>query len=92
MVLRALKAERSGELLADPVWDESLLAKLPRALFELILSYVLEADLDPERIEDKLKLLQNPTIRQNAMLLAEKLRQEGRQDSQERQNPHPIHV
>ena len=52
MVLRALKAERSGELLADPVWDESLLAKLPRALFELILSYLLEADLDPERIED----------------------------------------
>jgi predicted transposase YdaD len=45
--------------------------------------YLLEADLDPERIEDKLKLLQNPAIRQTAMSLAEKLRQEGRQEGRQ---------
>ena len=32
MILRTLKAERSGDLMVDPGWDESLLDRLPRLI------------------------------------------------------------
>jgi predicted transposase YdaD len=80
MILRTLKAERSGDLLADPVWDESLLDRLPRLIFEMLLSYILRADIDKDDFDNKIKLFQKAETRTTAMSLAEQLRQEGRQE------------
>ena len=77
MILRTLKAERSGDLLADPVWDESLLDRLPRLIFEMLLGYILRADIDKTDFDNKIKLFQNAETRTTAMSLAEQLRQEG---------------
>ena len=73
----ALKAERSGDLLADPVWDESLLDRLPRLIFEMLLGYILRADIDKDDFDNKIKLFQKAETRTTAMSLAEQLRQEG---------------
>ena len=78
MILRTLKAERSGDLLADPVWDESLLDLIPRLIFEMLLRYILRADIDKDDFDNKIKLFQNADTRTTAMSLAEQLRQEGR--------------
>ena len=80
MILRTLKAERSGDLLADPVWDESLLDRLPRLIFEMLLGYILRADIDKTDFDNKIRLFQKADIRTTAMSLAEQLRQEGRQE------------
>ena len=77
MILRTFKAERSGDLLADPVWDESLLDRLPRLIFEMLLGYILRADIDKTDFDNKIKLFQKAEIRTTAMSLAEQLRQEG---------------
>ena len=77
MILRTLKAERSGDLLADPVWDESLLDRLPRLIFEMLLGYILRADIDKTDFDNKIKLFQKAETRTTAMSLAEQLRQEG---------------
>jgi hypothetical protein len=79
MILRTLKAERGGELLSSPVWDEALLERLPRELFELIIRYILEADVDKDGFDDTLRQIRKKKIRSIAMSLAEKLRQEGEQ-------------
>ena len=80
MILRTIKAERSGDLLADPVWDESLLDRLPRLIFEMLLRYILRADIDKDDFDNKIKLFQKAETRTTAMSLAEQLRQEGRQE------------
>jgi hypothetical protein len=77
MILRTLKAERSGDLLADPVWDESLLDLLPRLIFEMLLRYILHADIDKDDFDNKIKMFQKPETLTAAMSLAEQLRQEG---------------
>ena len=77
MILRTLKAERSGDLMADPVWDESLLDRLPRLIFEMLLGYILRADIDKTDFDNKIKLFQKAETRTTAMSLAEQLRQEG---------------
>ena len=77
MILRTLKAERSGDLLADPVWDESLLDLIPRLIFEMLLGYILRADIDKTDFDNKIKLFQKAETRTTAMSLAEQLRQEG---------------
>ncbi len=80
MILRILKAERSGDLLADPVWDESLLDLLPRLIFEMLLRYILHADIDKGDFDNRISRFQNAGTRNAAMSLAEQLRQEGRQE------------
>ena len=77
MILRTLKAERSGDLMADPVWDESLLDRLPRLIFEMLLGYILRADIDKTDCDNKIKAFQKAETRTTAMSLAEQLRQEG---------------
>jgi hypothetical protein len=77
MILRTLKAERSGDLLADPVWDESLLDLIPRLIFEMLLGYILRADIDKDDFDNKIKAFQKTDTRTTAMSLAEQLRQEG---------------
>jgi hypothetical protein len=77
MILRTLKAERSGDLMADPVWDESLLDLIPRLIFEMLLGYILRADIDKDDFDNKIKAFQKTDTRTTAMSLAEQLRQEG---------------
>ncbi len=79
MILRTLKAERRGDLLADPVWDESLLVRMPRQIFELLIRYILNADVDKDGFDGRVQSIQQAESRLAAMSLAEKLRQEGMQ-------------
>jgi predicted transposase/invertase (TIGR01784 family) len=78
MVLRVLKAERQGELLAKSVWDEALLGQIPQEMLELILRYILGADVDKEGFNNRITEIQQPETRTKAMTLAEQFRQEGR--------------
>ena len=80
VVLRTLKAERSGRLLDEIVWDEPLLSLIPRALFEAFVLYLSHADVDSAGLESNLKTIQTPELKETAMTLAQKLRQEGRQE------------
>lgn len=79
LALRLLKAERARNLLADPVWDEVLILRVPKEFFEAMLAYVLVRDVDKRDFMTKVEALQ-PQLRTTAMTLAEKLTQEGRQE------------
>jgi hypothetical protein len=79
MTLRVMKAERVAQLLADPVWDEALLIQLPRAALELLIRYLLHADIDKEAFDRKVNSVTQTELKNNAMSLAEQLRQEGLQ-------------
>lgn len=78
MILRVLKAERLGELLANPVWDEKLLGQIPQEILELILRYILGADVDKEGFNNRIIEIQQPETRIKAMTLADQFRLEGR--------------
>lgn len=77
MTLRVMKAERTGELLGDPVWDETLLIQLPR---EVLIRYMLGADIDKKSFDRKVFTITHPELQSTAMSLAQQLRQEGRQE------------
>lgn len=79
VVLRTLKAERSGELLDQIVWDEPLLTQIPRALFEAFILYLSNADVDSEALERNIRSIETTELRNTAMTLAEKLHQKGHQ-------------
>ena len=80
LVLRTLKAERTGQLLGAEVWDEALIRRA-LATFEMILRYVYgQADVDKTAFARKVAALHSPTIRDAAMTLAQQFRQEGRQE------------
>jgi hypothetical protein len=83
VVMGTLKAERCGKLLDDFVWDEPLLAQIPRALFEAFVLYLSNADVDNQSLERNSSAIENPELRNTAMTLAQKLRQEGRQEGQQ---------
>jgi hypothetical protein len=77
---RVLKAERSGELLSDPIWDEELLAMVLIDTFHLIVSYLYSRDsVDNDALFHKIKSIGSEPHRTAAMTLAQKLRQEGMQ-------------
>jgi hypothetical protein len=85
LTLRVLKAERSGELLTDPIWDEEILAKVLIDTFHLIVSYMYSRDsVDNDALFHKIKSIGSEPHRSAAMTLAQKLHQdgliEGRQD------------
>ena len=81
LALRVLKAERSGELLSDPIWDEELLRMVLLDTFHLIVSYMYSRDsVDNDGLFRKIKSIGSEPHRSAAMTLAQKLRQEGRQD------------
>lgn len=82
-VLRAMKAERLGELLGDAVWDESLILRVPRELFQIVLRYIVAGEIDKEVFKNKLKEISDPEIRANAMTLAQQLHQEGREEGRQ---------
>jgi predicted transposase YdaD len=81
LALRVLKAERSGELLTDPIWDEELLAKVLIDTFHLIVSYMYSRDsVDNDALFHKIKSIGSEPHRTAAMTLAQKLRQDGIQE------------
>jgi len=47
MVLRVMKAERTNALLDDPVWDEAILTQIPEGVFEMLLRFIMNADMSP---------------------------------------------
>ncbi len=59
------------------MWDESLLDLIPRLIFEMLLGYILRADIDKDDFDNKIKSFQKTDTRTTAMSLAEQLRQEG---------------
>ena len=59
------------------MWDESLLDLIPRLIFEMLLGYILRADIDKTDFDNKIKLFHKAETRTTAMSLAEQLRQEG---------------
>jgi predicted transposase YdaD len=83
LTLRALKAEKISALLEGSVWDEILMVQLPPEALERLLRYILDRGIDKPAFHRKLKTLTNPKLSQNAMSIAEQLRQEGRQDGRQ---------
>jgi len=77
LVLRTLKAERMDQLLSDLVSDEALLNKTPLEILQLVLSYILDADIDKEAFESKVKAIQTQSTRSTAMTLAQQYIQQG---------------
>jgi len=82
-VLRTMKAERLGQLLGDAVWDENLILRVPRELFQIVLRYILSGEIDKEVFKNKLNEISDPEIRADAMTLAQQFRQEGRQEGRQ---------
>ena len=80
LTLRALKAEKISALLDDAVWDEMLMVQLQSEEFERFLRYILDRDIDKPDFRRKLKTITDPKLIENAMSLAEQLREEGRQE------------
>jgi predicted transposase YdaD len=79
LTLRVLKAERSGELLSDPIWDEELLAMVLIDTFHLAVSYMYSRDsVDNDALFHRIKSIGSEPHRTAAMTLAQQLRQEGR--------------
>ncbi len=84
LVLRALKAERLGELLGPQVWNEALLSQLPREALELLLFYIYSSgDFDNETFSRKVREVSSPEIRTTAMTFAQRLHQEGHQEGRQ---------
>ena len=79
MVLRVMKAERTHSLLGDPVWDEDMLLQLTESMFEMLLTFMMNAEIDTDAIERKVISIQSPQLKQSAMTLAQKLHQQGEQ-------------
>jgi predicted transposase YdaD len=83
LTLRVMKAERLEKLLEDIVWDESLLMRVPREMMEMLIRYILNADVDIEAFDRKVLQVTTPEIKQTAMTLAQKLHQRGRQEGRQ---------
>ena len=81
MVLRVIKAERIDAMLDPSVWDEAMLTRIPQAIFEILLKFMMNADVDTAGIERKIQQIQTPELKHTAMTYAQKLRQEGRLQS-----------
>jgi predicted transposase/invertase (TIGR01784 family) len=83
MILRTMKAERTADLFADPVWDEALLVQVPEEIFELLVRYILGADVDKERFRTRVNSLLEVDLQTKAMTIADQLRAEGRQEGRQ---------
>jgi len=77
MILRTMKAERIDKLLDAPVWDEALIVQMPRELFECLVRYMLNTDLDKDAFDARVNQIKHSQTKTTAMTLADQLRQEG---------------
>jgi len=83
MILRTMKAERAADLFADAVWDEALLLQLPQETFELLIRYILGADIDKDLFRSRVNSIVEVDLQTKAMSIAEQLRAEGRQEGRQ---------
>ena len=83
LTLRVMKAERLARLLDEAVWDERLFLQVPRETLELLIRYILHADVDKKAFDNKVNDVTHPQLRRTAMTLAQQLRQEGRQEGRQ---------
>ena len=83
MILRTMKAERLARLLADPVWDEALLVQIPREILELLIRYMLRADLDLEAFNARVHAIHQAELQRTTMTLADQLLQKGRHEGRQ---------
>ena len=79
MTLRVMKAERIAALLDDSVWDEVLMMQLPRETLEMLIRYMLRADIDKGAFDRKVRSVTHRELQTTAMTLADQLREEGLQ-------------
>jgi hypothetical protein len=81
-VLRVLKADPTGRLLGNAVWDNNLLANVSRRLFDRFISFLFaRADpIDRPQFIRKIHRIRNPALRTSAMTLAQEGRHEGIQE------------
>jgi hypothetical protein len=83
MILRTMKAGRSANWFAAPVWDEALLAALPQEILELLMGYIVGADVDKGLFESKVKSILEVELRTKTMTIADQLRAEGLEKGRE---------
>ena len=82
LTLRVMKAEREQKLLGSEVWDEPLLARVPREIFEMVLLYIFSnGNIDKKGFAHRVKTLKSAEIKDTAMTLAQQFRQEGREET-----------
>ena len=79
MTLRVMKAERVAKLLDDSVWDEALMMQLPRDTLELLIRYMLRAEIDKDAFDRKVASITQRELQTTTMTLADQLRDEGLQ-------------
>jgi len=78
LTLRALKAEPVNELLADPLWDESLLFSISEDALERLVRYILNAELSVPALSERIAKIHAKPLKAKAMTLADRLREEGK--------------
>ncbi len=79
LTLRALKAEAVGELLHEAVWEPGLLKAVSLEAAERFFRYMLNAGIDKQTFERRVRQVNNVELLQQAMTLADQYRQEGLQ-------------
>jgi hypothetical protein len=84
LALRALKAQAVGELLGDPVWEPSLLRVVSAGVLDYLIRYVWNQDVDKEGFSLRLKELPRTDLNPETMTLAQKIREEGREEGMRR--------
>ncbi|MGF1656286.1 MAG: Rpn family recombination-promoting nuclease/putative transposase [Verrucomicrobiales bacterium] len=83
LVMRTLKAEAGNELLANELWDTELFRQTSARTFEMVLGYLLSREIDKAAFRIKITEIQDASIRDKAMTLAEQLKDEGLQQGLE---------
>ena len=69
--------------ISDEVWDIAVLENLTLDEYEVIVRYILSADLDREAVKSRVAMLSSERLRTKAMSVAEQLRQEGRKEGKQ---------
>ena len=84
LALRALKAQAVGELLGDPVWEPSLLRVVSARVLDYLIRYVWNQDVDKEGFSLRLRELPRTDLTLETMTLAQRIREEGREEGMRR--------
>ncbi len=82
LTLRSLKAEPLSELFHDLVWDRAVITGVSREAVERFFHYVLNANVDTEVFRAKVVQQESRSLTELAMTLADRFRQEGRQEGE----------
>jgi predicted transposase/invertase (TIGR01784 family) len=78
LALRALKAQSTGELLSDPVWDEALLHSISKDALERLLRYIYNGEVNKTLFMDRIAQFKTKPLQKKTMTLADQFREEGK--------------